>query len=147
MTQLPDDLDTIAEAIAAALRARRPRRHHRRPGAHAGRPDPRGASRPPCGEPPVVDPELEAWLREPLGARGLPFSDVNLKQAWLIPSATALANPNGTAPGWWVETRRPGHRRAARTAARAAARCGATRPCRACEPAAWASTVPPRRCA
>jgi nicotinamide-nucleotide amidase len=28
---------------------------------------------------------------------------MNLKQAWLIPSATALPNPNGTAPGWWVE--------------------------------------------
>jgi nicotinamide-nucleotide amidase len=33
----------------------------------------------------------------------MPFPDMNLKQAWLIPAATALANPNGTAPGWWVE--------------------------------------------
>jgi nicotinamide-nucleotide amidase len=30
------------------------------------------------------------------------FPELNLKQAWLIPSATSLANPNGTAPGWFV---------------------------------------------
>jgi nicotinamide-nucleotide amidase len=35
----------------------------------------------------------------------MPFPERNLKQAWLIPSATALPNPNGTAPGWLV--RRP----------------------------------------
>jgi nicotinamide-nucleotide amidase len=29
---------------------------------------------------------------------------MNRKQAWLIPSATAIPNGNGTAPGWWVET-------------------------------------------
>jgi nicotinamide-nucleotide amidase len=28
---------------------------------------------------------------------------INRKQAWLIPSAAALANGRGTAPGWWVE--------------------------------------------
>ena len=27
----------------------------------------------------------------------------NVKQATLIPSAQALPNPRGTAPGWWVE--------------------------------------------
>lgn len=32
----------------------------------------------------------------------------NLKQAWLIPSARALPNPNGTAPGW--DVRRDGRR-------------------------------------
>jgi len=35
----------------------------------------------------------------------MPFPELNLKQAWLIPSAEALPNPNGTAPGWFV--RRP----------------------------------------
>ena len=29
--------------------------------------------------------------------------EVNLKQAWLIPSATGIPNANGTAPGWWVD--------------------------------------------
>src|SRR6185503_2019720 len=54
-------------------------------------------------EEPAVDPDLEAWLRELWTRRGMPFPEMNLKQAWLLPSATALPNPNGTAPGWWVE--------------------------------------------
>jgi nicotinamide-nucleotide amidase len=55
------------------------------------------------GEMPVVDPELEAWLRDLFARRGLPLLEVNLKQAWRIPSSTAIPNPNGTAPGWWVD--------------------------------------------
>jgi nicotinamide-nucleotide amidase len=56
-----------------------------------------------CGEQPVVDGELEAWLRGLWARRGIEFPELNLKQAWLIPSATAIPNGNGTAPGWWVE--------------------------------------------
>ena len=56
-----------------------------------------------CAEVPTVDPVLEAWLRGLWDRRGLPFAEMNLKQAWLIPSARPLANPNGTAPGWWVD--------------------------------------------
>ncbi len=55
------------------------------------------------GETPAVDPELERWLRELWTRRGIDFPTMNLKQAWLIPSATAIPNPNGTAPGWWVD--------------------------------------------
>jgi len=55
------------------------------------------------GEEPVVDAGLEAWLRELWSRRGIPFPEMNLKQAWLLPSASALPNPNGTAPGWWVD--------------------------------------------
>ena len=55
------------------------------------------------GETPVVDPELEAWLRALWSRRRLPFPEINRKQAWLIPSARALPNPNGTAPGWWID--------------------------------------------
>ena len=55
------------------------------------------------GQEPVADPELERWLHSMWDRRGLPFPEMNLKQAWLIPAATALPNPNGTAPGWWVE--------------------------------------------
>ena len=54
------------------------------------------------GETPTVDPELEAWLRDRWARRGLPFPEINLKQAWLIPSSEALPNPNGSAPGWFV---------------------------------------------
>ncbi len=56
-----------------------------------------------CAETPTVDPELERWLRGLWERRGLPFAEINLKQAWVIPSARTLANPNGTAPGWWVD--------------------------------------------
>ena len=55
------------------------------------------------GETPAVDPAQEAWLRGLFEKRGMPFLAVNLKQAWLIPSATAIPNANGTAPGWWVD--------------------------------------------
>jgi len=54
-------------------------------------------------EEPAVDPDLEEWLRRLWSRRGMPFPEMNLKQAWLIPSATALPNDNGTAPGWWVD--------------------------------------------
>jgi nicotinamide-nucleotide amidase len=54
------------------------------------------------GEEPTIDPEMEAWLRDRFERRGMAFPEVNLKQAWRIPSAEALPNPNGTAPGWLV---------------------------------------------
>jgi nicotinamide-nucleotide amidase len=56
-----------------------------------------------CGETVAIDPQLETWLRRLWDRRGLPFLEINLKQAWLIPSATAIPNENGTAPGWWVD--------------------------------------------
>ena len=55
------------------------------------------------GEVPAIDPDQEAWLRGLFGRRGIDLLAQNLKQAWLIPSATAIPNPNGTAPGWWVD--------------------------------------------
>ncbi|HYN49248.1 MAG TPA: molybdopterin-binding protein [Candidatus Nanopelagicales bacterium] len=55
------------------------------------------------GEVPAIDPGQEAWLRSLFERRGIAMAGVNLKQAWLIPSATAIPNPNGTAPGWWVD--------------------------------------------
>ena len=54
------------------------------------------------GETPVVDPELERWLRELWARRDIPFPELNLKQAWRIPSADPMPNPHGTAPGWFV---------------------------------------------
>lgn len=55
-----------------------------------------------CGEQPAVDPDLEGWLRELWSRRGIAFPESNVKQAWRIPSAVALPNPHGTAPGWLV---------------------------------------------
>jgi nicotinamide-nucleotide amidase len=56
------------------------------------------------GEEPAVDPALERELRDWFAGRGVPMPERNRKQAWLIPSARALPNPNGTAPGWDVRT-------------------------------------------
>ncbi|KQR15739.1 CinA family nicotinamide mononucleotide deamidase-related protein [Deinococcus sp. Leaf326] len=69
----PTDDDLSREAIAAAL-----------------------------GETPAEDPDLIAWLEGLYSARGRVMPQINRKQAWLIPSAEALPNPVGTAPGWFV---------------------------------------------
>ncbi len=55
------------------------------------------------GETMRVDPGLEAELRDMFAARNSMMPERNIKQATLIPSAQALPNPRGTAPGWWVE--------------------------------------------
>ena len=71
----PTDDDLTREAIAAAL-----------------------------NETPTEDPALLAWLQGLYTARGRTMPEINRKQAWLIPSAEALPNPVGTAPGWFVRT-------------------------------------------
>lgn len=102
VTALPDELGTVAEAIGGALL--------RSDlvvctGGLGPTPDDltREAIGMATGETPAVDPALEAWLRALFERRGLPMARSNTKQAWLIPSARALPNPNGTAPGWWVD--------------------------------------------
>jgi nicotinamide-nucleotide amidase len=56
------------------------------------------------GEEMTVDPQLETALRERFGRFGMPDMPAsNLKQCALIPSARAIPNPQGTAPGWWIE--------------------------------------------
>lgn len=54
-----------------------------------------------------VDPELLSSVSAFFASRGIPMPEQNAKQAWLIPSAAALPNPMGTAPGWFVQ--RDGH--------------------------------------
>ncbi|MBI3748796.1 MAG: competence/damage-inducible protein A [Chloroflexi bacterium] len=101
LTALPDDLDAVTEAFRLGI-ARSDVVVST--GGLGPTPDDltREAIAAACGETPVVDPGLEAWLRELWRRRGLPFPELNLKQAWRIPSATILDNPNGTAPGWFV---------------------------------------------
>ncbi len=60
------------------------------------------------GETIEVDPEQERVLRAGFVARGVQDMPArNIKQAALIPSARAIPNARGTAPGWWVERAMP----------------------------------------
>jgi len=54
------------------------------------------------GETLASDAGLMATLEERFRAYG-PMPETNRRQAMLIPSATPLANPIGSAPGWWVD--------------------------------------------
>jgi nicotinamide-nucleotide amidase len=104
MTALPDELHAVTAAFAGALD-----RADLVVSTGGLGPTPDDLTREAIaacfGEKPVVDPVLEAWLRELFSRRNLDFPDANSKQAWLIPSATAIPNANGTAPGWFVERR------------------------------------------
>ena len=101
ITALPDRLEVVADAFAAGLdRADLVVST----GGLGPTPDDltREAIARVCGEDTIVDPELERWLRELWARRNIPFPELNLKQAWRIPSSEPLDNPNGTAPGWFV---------------------------------------------
>lgn len=63
------------------------------------------------GETPLVDPEQERVLRARFARLARTMPERNLKQAWRLPSATVLANPRGTAPGWLVPVSRNGRQR------------------------------------
>jgi nicotinamide-nucleotide amidase len=54
------------------------------------------------GEALAEDPELVAVIEERFRAFG-PMPAANRRQAQLVPSAEAVPNPIGSAPGWWVE--------------------------------------------
>lgn len=55
------------------------------------------------GEKMNIDLKLEDWLKNLFHQLGYEMPESNLKQAYLIPSAKAIPNRRGTAPGWWVE--------------------------------------------
>ncbi len=55
------------------------------------------------GEQLAEDADLVAGLRERWHGYGGDFPLSNLRQAMRIPSAEILANPIGSAPGWWVD--------------------------------------------
>ncbi|MDP9181025.1 MAG: competence/damage-inducible protein A [Chloroflexota bacterium] len=59
------------------------------------------------GEEMYVDEDMSRALRGFFEGRGLTFPERNIKQASLTPSASAILNPRGTAPGWWVEKNHP----------------------------------------
>lgn len=99
---LPDELEAVREAFMAGLQ-----RADLVVSTGGLGPTPDDLTREAIGgaidEAPVVDPVLERWLETLFSRRGLPMVEANRKQAWLLPSARALLNPHGTAPGWWVD--------------------------------------------
>lgn len=99
---LPDDLVVLTETLRRALRRAD---LVVTTGGLGPTPDDltREAVSAACDEPVAVDGPTLAWLEGLWARRGQPFPAVNVKQAWTIPSATILPNPNGTAPGWWVD--------------------------------------------
>ncbi len=102
VSDLPDDLDVVVDALRTALsRADLVVTT----GGLGPTPDDltREAVAAVCGEDVAVDEVTLDWLKGLWARRGQPFPSVNVKQAWVIPSATPLPNPNGTAPGWWVD--------------------------------------------
>lgn len=54
------------------------------------------------GERLQLDPQALEWLEDLFADRGWKMPEANRKQAMKIPSATWIANPRGTAPGWWI---------------------------------------------
>lgn len=54
-------------------------------------------------EQPRIDQQLRQSIEAFFANRGLEMPERNAKQAWLVPSAEALPNPIGTAPGWFVQ--------------------------------------------
>ncbi|MDQ3491921.1 MAG: molybdopterin-binding protein [Chloroflexota bacterium] len=102
VTALPDRLEEVSQAFAAALRRAD---LVISTGGLGPTPDDltREAIAAVCAATPFVDPLLERWLRDRFARRAVPMAESNLKQAWLIPGAEALPNAQGTAPGWWVE--------------------------------------------
>jgi nicotinamide-nucleotide amidase len=101
MTALPDDLATVTAAFRDGLS-----RSDLIVSTGGLGPTPDDLTREAIAaclrESPSVDPTLDAWLQELFSRRSIPFPETNRKQAWLIPSAAAIPNDNGTAPGWWV---------------------------------------------
>ena len=98
IADLPDDLDVVVDALRTALsRADLVVTT----GGLGPTPDDltREAVAAVCDETVSVDLATLDWLKGLWARRGHPFPSVNVKQAWVIPSATSLPNPNGTAPG------------------------------------------------
>jgi nicotinamide-nucleotide amidase len=57
-------------------------------------------------KPLVFHPEIVKKIEDRFAWRGAKMTPSNRRQAYLIQGAEILDNPNGTAPGMWLETRR-----------------------------------------
>ncbi|MFC2050902.1 CinA family nicotinamide mononucleotide deamidase-related protein, partial [Chloroflexota bacterium] len=55
------------------------------------------------GEEPMIDNTLVQKFEELFRYYKIEMPQSNIKQATVIPSAKIIQNPQGTAPGWWIE--------------------------------------------
>ncbi len=102
VTQLGDDLRTLTEAFCLALS--RSEFIFCTGGLGPTQDDlTREAISGALGETMTVNEEMKKTLIEYFARRNVEMPERNIKQATLIPSAKAIPNPRGTAPGWWVE--------------------------------------------
>jgi len=51
----------------------------------------------------VFSEEIRGWIEQRFARFGRPMAAINRRQAFLIEGAEQLENPNGTAPGQWIE--------------------------------------------
>jgi nicotinamide-nucleotide amidase len=51
----------------------------------------------------VFSQEIREWIEERFRRINRKMAEINLRQAYLVAGAEALANPRGTAPGQWIE--------------------------------------------
>ncbi|MEZ4571948.1 MAG: molybdopterin-binding protein [Thermomicrobiales bacterium] len=103
VTQVPDDLDSITDAIRSSAEAAD---LVIMTGGLGPTEDDlsREALIALTGESPIVDQKIVEQIRARFRMRGTEMPARNEKQAWRIPSAQVVQNDNGTAPGWIVET-------------------------------------------
>lgn len=50
-----------------------------------------------------IRPDILEWLEQRFQKMGRKMAEINKRQAYIIDEAEALPNPNGTAPGQWLE--------------------------------------------
>ena len=56
-----------------------------------------------------LDESIVERLRDRFARRGMTMPEINRRQAMVPRGAVVLPNPNGTAPGLWIERGRTGH--------------------------------------
>jgi len=54
-------------------------------------------------EPITIDQSLVSQFKELFKSFNMDMPESNIKQASIIPSVSIIANPRGTAPGWWAD--------------------------------------------
>ena len=102
LTALPDDLDRGRGGDSRRARPGRPRRLDRRPRPDAGRPDPRGDRRRPAARRRRSTRTSRRGCASCGRGAGCRSRSSTSSRPGGSRRRSALANPNGTAPGWFV---------------------------------------------